>query len=395
MTIRNLKHQLLAFLFCIAFGSLLSHSKRSPDSYRINTDENLEKNHEITNQFLNDNDGQNAPLFHFIAHYVKARLTAKPTIEEKLISNAGPRTTNLWDPYYIEYSIPQDEVLLFSYFKGNGEDGLHLAYSEDGFVWKALKNDTSFLSPVVGKDKLMRDPCIIKGGDGNYHMVWTVSWTYNGIGYAYSKDLINWSEQQFIPVMAHQKDNRNTWAPEITFDPDTGTYMIYWASTVSGKFPETKSEKENGYNHRIYYTTTQDFKNYAQTRLLYEPGFNVIDSHIIKIKDQYVMFLKDETIEPPQKNIKIAYSNALEGPYSAPGKPITGDYWAEGPTTAYVDGQFIVYFDKYINHQYGAVTSKDLHNWKDVSDRIKFPEGARHGTIISIPRSVLEKLKEE
>ena len=30
-----------------------------------------------------------------------------------------------------------DEVLLFSYFKGNGEDGLHLAYSRDGLQWKA------------------------------------------------------------------------------------------------------------------------------------------------------------------------------------------------------------------------------------------------------------------
>ena len=55
---------------------------------------------------------------------------------------------------------------LFTYFKGNGEDGLHLAYSKDGYKWIALKNDTSFLIPEVGKDKLMRDPCVIKGGDG-------------------------------------------------------------------------------------------------------------------------------------------------------------------------------------------------------------------------------------
>lgn len=28
-----------------------------------------------------------------------------------------------------------DTVYLFSYFKNNGEDGLHLAYSNDGYVW--------------------------------------------------------------------------------------------------------------------------------------------------------------------------------------------------------------------------------------------------------------------
>lgn len=71
---------------------------------------------------------------------------------------------------------------------------MHLAYSEDGYYWQALKKDTSFLTPEVGKDKLMRDPCIIKGGDGLYHMVWTVSWTDKGIGYASSKDLIYWSK---------------------------------------------------------------------------------------------------------------------------------------------------------------------------------------------------------
>jgi len=73
---------------------------------------------------------------------------------------------------------------LFAYFKGNGEDGLHLAYSLDGYKWAALKNDQSFLKPTVSKDKLMRDPCIIKGKDGLFHMVWTVSWNDKGIGYA-------------------------------------------------------------------------------------------------------------------------------------------------------------------------------------------------------------------
>ena len=69
----------------------------------------------------------------------------------------------------------QKNVYLFSYFKGNGEDGLHLAYSYDGLQFKALKGDSSFLTPTVSKDKLMRDPCILKGPDGYFHMVWSLS----------------------------------------------------------------------------------------------------------------------------------------------------------------------------------------------------------------------------
>ena len=95
-------------------------------------------------------------------------------------------------------SFAQKNVYLFSYFKGNGEDGLHLAYSNDGYSFTALKGDSSFLTPTVSKDKLMRDPCILKGQDGLFHMVWTVSWKDKGIGHASSKDLIHWSEQQFF-----------------------------------------------------------------------------------------------------------------------------------------------------------------------------------------------------
>lgn len=289
--------------------------------------------------------------------------------------------------------IKDEEIYLFSYFVGNGEDGLHFAYSEDGLIWEALRDGTSYLSPRVGKDKLMRDPCIIKGGDGKYHMVWTVSWTDIGIGYATSDDLVNWSPQQFIPVMANKKGTRNTWAPEITYDKVTGVYMIYWASTIEGLYPETKSKKENGYNHRMYYTTTKDFKTFTDTKLLYEPGFNVIDATISKWNEKFIMFLKDETVEPEQKNIKLAFGDALVGPYSQASIPITGDYWAEGPTAIRIDGKWIVYFDKYINHTYGAVSSSDLNNWEDISDQIHFPEGTRHGSVLKVPREILSVLK--
>jgi acetyl esterase/lipase len=290
--------------------------------------------------------------------------------------------------------LDEKPTYLFSYFKGNGEDGLQLACSTDGYEWKTLKNDTSFLTPEVGKDKLMRDPCIIKGGDGLFHMVWTVSWTDKGIGYASSKDLIHWSKQEFLPVMAHEEKTRNTWAPEITFDEKSKTYMIYWASTIDGKFLETKSEEEKGYNHRIYYTTTKDFKKFSKTKLLYEPGFNVIDATILKQDKGYVMFLKDETKVPVQKNLKVAYSDNLTGPYTKASAPITGNYWAEGPTAIKIDGNWVVYFDKYTLKKYGAIKQTET-GWEDISDKILFPQGTRHGTVIKVSPEIITNLKKE
>lgn len=289
-------------------------------------------------------------------------------------------------------NVPQQDVYLYAYFKGKG-DGLHLAYSLDGYGWQALKEDAIFLKPQAGKDKLMRDPCIIRGADGRFHMVWTVSWNERGIGYASSEDLLHWSEQQYLPVMEHEQAARNTWAPEITYDDATKEYMIYWATTIEGLYPETQSQEENGYNHRMYYVTTADFKTFSETKLLYEPGFNVIDATIVKEGKRFLMFLKDETRVPPQKNIRLAESSRLKGPYSAAGAPITGNYWAEGPTTLKIGEDWLVYFDKYRDKQMGAVKSADLHNWTDVSEAISFPQGMRHGSIFKVSRQEFEKLQ--
>ena len=285
-----------------------------------------------------------------------------------------------------------DTVYLFSYFKDNGQDGLHLAYSMDGYTWLALNNDSSLLRPAVAKDKLMRDPCIIRGADKQFHMVWTVSWNDGGIGYAHSADLAHWSEQQFIPVMKDEPTARNCWAPEIIYDTQNKQYMIYWATTIPGRFMAGDTAGDDKYNHRLYYTITKDFKTFSKTSLLYDQGFNVIDATIQKEGEQYLMFLKDETKTPPQKNIRITYSNKLTGAYGKPSLPITGNYWAEGPTAIKIKNDWIVYFDKYTQHSYGAVRSIDLKSWTDISDKISFPKGTRHGTVFAVTKLEFDKL---
>lgn len=281
-------------------------------------------------------------------------------------------------------------VYVFSYFKGNGEDGLHLAYSKDGYEWTSLNKDSSYLKPTVAKDKLMRDPCIIRGADGRFHMVWTVSWKDRGIGYASSADLVHWTEQQWIPVMEKEATAKNCWAPEIFYDGTKKEYLIYWATTIPGRFAETEKFGDN--NHRIYSVTTKDFVSYSDTKLMYNQGFNVIDATIAQAGKKFMLFVKDETLLPPQKNIRIAFSDSAASGYGKPSAPITGNYWAEGPTAIKIGAEWIVYFDKYRNHAYGAVSSSDLINWTDISDKVKFPAGLRHGTVLAITAQEFETL---
>ena len=291
------------------------------------------------------------------------------------------------------YATEQDNVLLFSFFRGNGEAGLYLATSEDGLRWEEVRKNHVWLAPKVGESVLMRDPCIISSGDGLFHMVWTPGWQERGIGHASSNDLIHWSEEQYLPVMMHEPTARNAWAPEAFYDAATGQYLIFWATTIPSRFPETEGRGDGENNHRIYYTSTKDFKGFSDTKLFYDPGFNVIDSTVVKAGEGYVMFLKNETLKPEEKNIRVATATHAEGPWGAASPKITGDYWAEGPSAVFWQGQWYVYFDKYIDHRYGALRSADMKSWDDISDQITMPEGIRHGTAFVASRAVLEGLR--
>lgn len=54
--------------------------------------------------------------------------------------------------------------------------------------------------------------------------------------------------------------------------------------------------------------------------------------------------------------------------------------------------KWLVYFDKYTEHQYGAVASADLEHWTDIADQVHFSPGTRHGTVPRISQKELARL---
>ncbi|WP_112381108.1 glycoside hydrolase family 43 protein [Sphingomonas carotinifaciens] len=274
----------------------------------------------------------------------------------------------------------------FSYFRNadNGGAGMRLAISEDGYRYRAVRDGAPILVPIVGENKLMRDPCIARDPQtGLYHMVWTTSWTGVTIGHASSRDLIHWSEQQAVPVMAAFPDTRNSWAPELVWDARARHFVIVWASTVG------KAGDEG--DHRLYATTTRDFRRFTPTQLFYDPGFSVIDATFLERDGRMLMFVKDERRDPLRKVIQwceVSLSPPRFGPLSAPITPA----WSEGPTAVVVDGEIVLFFDRYTEKHYDAIASRDGRTWRDVSDRIAMPAGANHGTIIPIGAERLKAL---
>lgn len=281
------------------------------------------------------------------------------------------------------------KVYMFTSFHEPATAGLRLLYSKDGYNWKDL--DTTFLAPLVG-DKVMRDPSIAQGPDGTFHLVWTSAWKGNkGFGCSSSKDLMHWTEEQTIDVMQEEKTAVNVWAPEIFYDDLGSRFIIVWASTIPFRFAKGVEDENN--NHRLYYTTTTDFKTFSSAKLFLDPGFSAIDAEIVKRRtSDYVLVVKDNT--RPNRNIKVAFAADPLGPYSKTSDPFTPNF-SEGPTVAKVGKSYLIYYDQYKDKIFGAMKTTDFKSFTDVTKEVSVPVGHKHGTIFMVKRKILHNMIKE
>ncbi|MDP4208624.1 MAG: glycoside hydrolase family 43 protein [Bacteroidota bacterium] len=291
---------------------------------------------------------------------------------------------------FLVANAQKKQVYMFTSFNEPATEGLRFLYSYDGYHWTDA--GSTFIKPEIGKQKVMRDASIAQGPDGTFHLVWTSSWRGDlGFGYASSKDLIHWSKQRMINVMAYDTSTVNVWAPELFYDNEGKRFLIVWASTIPYKFPKGEEDERN--NHRLYYTVTKDFKTFTPTRLFFDPGYSVIDAMLVKrAPKDYVMVVKDNTRKG--RNIKVAFSSNVEGPYTNVSAAFTPDF-SEGPSTIKVGNDWLIYFDAYRGKYYGAVKTSDFKTFTDISKEVSVPQGHKHGTIFMASEKILDNLKKE
>lgn len=304
------------------------------------------------------------------------------------------------------------EIFLFTGHREPALDGLHYLYSIDGCHWDSIQG--SWLTPEIGNKHLeyynthskkmetakyapssmMRDPSIVQGPDGTYHLVWTLAWSgEKGFGYASSKDLINWSEQRVIPVMEGVETD-NVWAPEIFYDEGKDQFMIEWSSSIPESNYTEADKLGKNVSHRLFYTTTKDFETFTPYKPFYDPGFNSIDGFVLKADDdKYVLILKDNR-KPGYSDLFCVTATEPEGPYSEPSDKFAPVY-SEGACAIKVGDEWLIYFDVYRQYRFGAVSTKDFKTFTPIDDKISLPAGHKHGTIIKIKESELKAIKAE
>lgn len=290
---------------------------------------------------------------------------------------------------------------LFAGFKGNGEDGVYYAISPDGYHWTIANQDRPVFHQTE-PNELMRDPFLQRGPDGTFYLVWTWSWNSpTAIGHSTSTDLLHWTPHQKLNVLANEPAAINAWAPALYYEPDHKRWLIFWSSTIPGRFPGDNSGN-NGLNHRIFFTTTPDFKTLAPAKVFFDPGYSVIDATLIQTgSNNHLIFhliFKDERETPLKKVLQIASGPTMEGPWSNITPPIS-EPWSEGAAiipvaaTANFPAGYLAYYDHYRDPKhYGALFSTDLKTWTDATNQITFPGKLRHGSFLRITQAEYDRI---
>jgi len=289
--------------------------------------------------------------------------------------------------FTFQCSFAEKNIFVSTSFHEPANEGLRFIYSRDGVHWDSIPG--TWLKPLIGAQKVLRDPSITQTPDGTFHLVWTSSWKGDlGFGYASSKDLIHWSKEQLIPVMKNEPTTVNVWAPEVFYDNEKSEFVVVWASCIPNRFKRGLEDEKN--NHRLYYITTKDFKTISATKLFYDPGFSSIDATIVKrAKNDYVLVFKDNT--RPNRNLKVAFAKSPTGPYSKASSTFS-DNFVEGPTVEKLGDRYLIYFDEYKKFSFGAIATKDFIHFSNVSKEVSVPKNHKHGTIFKAAESIVDNL---
>ena len=314
------------------------------------------------------------------------------------------------------------EGYFFAYFTGEADqdsEQVHFAVSRgnDPLHWDELNGGRPALRSKYGETGV-RDPFVVRSPEGDrFFLVATDLQINDGGGWDRamrhgsryleiweSTDLVTWSEQRHVPVSAETAGM--TWAPEATYDPTIGAYVVYWASNLYS----ASDPNHTGTTYpRMMYSTTRDFRTFTPPQVWNDPGRGVIDSTVLKDGEYYYRLTTDEkVIGSCARDIVLERSKdlrAVDLPGTAPRKwelvddcirTRLGTDWVEGPTAFRSnDGsKFYVFVDETPHRGYLPFETDSLANpnWRIPAD-YQLPAKPRHGTVLPVTKAELERLR--
>jgi len=283
---------------------------------------------------------------------------------------------------------------------------IYLAISEDGKKWESLNDGAPILVSDVGT-KGVRDSFALRSHDGK--KTWIIAmdlcvnrnrdWGHHtragsrSIVVWESTDLVKWSAPRLAQLAPDEAGC--VWAPEAIYDEEAEDYLVYWAST-------TKNDHYK--KQRIWAAHTKDFVTFEKAFVFLEKPNHVIDINIVRDGDTYYRFTKDDK----DKSVSMASSKKLAGPWqetpqfvSGKGKNFEGPICYQ-PKRA-TDGQpleWCLLLDNVSDRigpgafGYMPFVTHDLSSGEFTPAKdFQFPYPLRHGSVLPITSTELERLK--
>lgn len=286
---------------------------------------------------------------------------------------------------------------LFCYFIGNRpeEERIHLALSEDGYSFTALKDNEAVITQTKGR-KCCRDPFIFRDEDGRFHIIATDmrsddGWANNNSMVVWdSDDLLTWENERIIDFSAFEKTkNANrVWAPQVIYDPFRGEYLLYW----------THNNADDGLDTIMWYAYTKDFSSLTtEPRVLYKPksGLCAIDGDISLHNGKYYLY----TADGKKDAVCYCVAERPDGPYYEPedNQVSFADTALEGHCTYRIAGtdKLVMIADQFKKGGYFMQESTDMIHFTPV-DSNKYALNhlrPRHGSVLHITDEEYERLK--
>ncbi|GAB7044963.1 glycoside hydrolase family 43 protein [Catenuloplanes indicus] len=288
---------------------------------------------------------------------------------------------------------------LMAHFTGESSEGqqIYLSHSTDGLRWSDLNNGAPVVRTTIGT-RGVRDPAIVRSPAGDRYWIiatdlcigcgqdWNAAINNGSRSLVVweSADLVTWSAPWLLNVAGAIPDGRNAWAPEAIWNPDTGDYVLYWATNV----PQNGATK-----HRIYYARTSNFRSIGTPApYITRPGAQeIIDTQIVESNTGGYRYVRTSG----DGQITIEGSNSILGTWTT-----LGDLSGIGLTGAQVEGpmwtkfndrnEWALYLDQYASGR-GYLPVLTTHPASATAYRLpssgSYAMGGtrkRHGTILNL-----------
>lgn len=292
---------------------------------------------------------------------------------------------------------------LFAHFIGESEQGeqIYFSLSKDGLHWQDLNHGQPVLVSGLGEQGA-RDPFLIRDEkNGVFYLIatdlriasrkgWHVA-QYEGsrcIIVWKSEDLVHWSEPWSSEVGT--KESGCVWAPEAVYCEEKDAFLVFWASM-------TKFEGDAEAKQRIFASYTKDFVTYTEPQVYIERDNHVIDTDIVRVKEGYVRFSKDETT----KNIRMDFGKTLEkdGFTDVKSEVLDHLFGVEGPIAFYIEQEqkWCLLVDRFATGKgYLPLVSENLLSGEfRILEDGEFDMGKtlkRHGGILPVTEEEYERL---